>query len=190
MWAMNLSRAEVTTLLNAAAQGNSQAASEAIERLYDDLHHLAHSRLRRSGEFTLLNTTSLVHEVYLRLGQTSALHFADRKHFFAYAAKAMHAIVVDLVRAQVADRRGGGARHVTLDTSVSDAIPAQDCEVLRVHDALADLAAMDRRLGQVVEMRYFGGFSDAEIADCLGVTERTVRRDWQKARLLLHVALK
>lgn len=187
---MDADRVELTTLLNAAARGDSEAASEAMTRLYGDLRQLAHSRLRRSGEFTLLNTTSLVHEVYLRLEQTTALHFVDRKHFFSYASKAMHAIVVDLVRAQLAERRGGGAPHVTLDTSVADAVSAEDCEVLRVHEALAELAEMDPRLGQVVEMRYFGGFSDAEIADGLGVTERTVRRDWQKARLLLHVALR
>jgi RNA polymerase sigma factor (TIGR02999 family) len=187
---MNMPASDVTTLLNAAVKGDGRAANEVIARLYDDLHRLAHSRMRRSGDLTLLDTTSLVHEAYLRLERAGELVFADRKHFLGYAAKVMHTIVVDIVRATLAERRGGHAPHVTLDTAIAETVAASDDEVLRVHDALEDLTRMDPRLGQVVEMRYFGGLSEAEIADCLGVTERTIQRDWQKARLLLHVALK
>ncbi|MED5621168.1 ECF-type sigma factor [Ideonella sp. BN130291] len=181
---------EITTLLRAAGSGDPRAAEQVVEMLYADLQRLARSRLRRSGELTLLDTTSLVHESYLRMHHGGDLDFADRKHFLAYAARVMHTVVIDLVRARQADRRGGEAMHVTLNTAVADTTPQSDDELLRVHEALQELATVDARLAQVVEMRYFGGLSEAEIADCLGVTERTVQRDWQKARLFLAAALK
>jgi len=187
---------EITTLLHDAGAGRPGAADQLMALLYRELRALARSRLRSAGEFTLLDTTALVHESYLRLhglqGTPGAAGpvFTDRQHFFAYAARAMHSVVVDLVRARQAERRGGGAEHLPLDTAVADQAAApHDAEVLRVHDALQDLAAVDARLASVVEMRYFGGLSEAEIAEALGVTERTVQRDWQKARLLLAVAL-
>lgn len=181
---------DITTLLRAARAGDGQAADRVIALLYSEMRQLARSRLRRSGELTLLDTTALVHESYLRMQQASGLEFADRKHFLGYAAKVMHTIVIDLVRARQADRRGGGALHVTLGTGVGDSVAHEEDEIVRVHDALQELAAVDERLAQVVEMRYFGGLTEAEIADCLDLTERTVQRDWQKARLFLSAALK
>jgi len=181
---------EITTLLQAANAGDGRAAEEVVALLYGELHHLARSRLRRSGEFTLLDTTALVHESYLRIQQAGKPDFADRRHFLAYAAKAMRTVVIDIARARQADRRGGDAQHVTLDTAISDSVAVQDDEVLRVHEALDELASIDERLGKVVEMRYFGGLSEPEIAECLGVTERTVQRDWQKARVFLSMALR
>ena len=182
---------EITVLLQAASAGRPGAADQVVAALYRELRALARSRLRRSGEFTLLDTTALVHEGYLRLQGGAGLAFADRQHFFAYAARAMHSVVVDLVRARQAERRGGGAEHLPLDTAVADSAAApQDAEILRVHEALQELAKVDARLASVVEMRYFGGLSEAEIAEALGVTERTVQRDWQKARLLLAMALR
>lgn len=182
--------ADITNLLRAAGSGDSRAGEQVIVLMYDDLRRLARSRLRRSGELTLLDTTSLVHEAYLRFQRAGELDFADRRHFLAYASRVMHTIVIDLVRARMADRRGGEAVHVTLNTAIGDSVPAKDDEVLRVHEALEELAAVDARLAQVVEMRYFGGLSEAEIAECLEVTERTVQRDWRKARLFLSAALK
>ena len=183
--------AEITLLLRAAGAGRPGAADQVMALLYNELRGLARSRLRRSGQFTLLDTTALVHEGYLRLQGQQNLAFADRQHFFAYAARAMRSVVVDLVRARQAERRGGAAEHLTLNTAIADSAAApHDGEILRVHDALQDLAAVDARLASVVEMRYFGGLSDAEIAEALGLTERTVQRDWQKARLLLAMALK
>ncbi len=186
--------AEITQLLQAAGAGQPGAADQLITLLYQQLRALARSRLRRSGEFTLLDTTALVHEGYLRLqgaSGTAGPGFADRQHFFAYAARAMHSVVVDLVRARQAERRGGAAEHLSLDTAIADSAAApHDDEILRVHDALQDLAAVEPRLASVVEMRYFGGLDEAEIALTLGVTVRTVQRDWQKARLLLALALK
>lgn len=180
---------EITTLLHAAAGGDRQAADRAYALLYADLQRVAHSRLRREGDFTLLDTTALVHESYLRLRSGPTLDFADRHHFLAYAARVMRSVVVDLVRARRADRRGGGVVHLTLNTTLAGPAADDGDEVLRVHEALDSLAAMDARLGAVVEMRYFGGLSESEIAQALGVTERTVQRDWQKARLFLSTTM-
>jgi RNA polymerase sigma factor (TIGR02999 family) len=184
---------DITNLLRAAHDGDRQAADRAFALLYDDLQRLARSRLRREGDFTLLDTGALVHESYLRLQggpqAGSAPSFADRDHFLAYAARVMRSVVVDLVRARRADRRGGDAAHVTLSTTLVGALPSQQDEVLQVHEALESLAALDERLARVVEMRYFGGLTEAEIAQALGVTERTVQRDWHKARLFLSTAI-
>lgn len=180
---------EITTLLQAAKSGDDQAAGRVVSLLYAELHRLARSRLRRSGDMTLLDTTSLVHESYLRIQQAGKPDFADRKHFLAYAAKAMRTIVIDIARAAQADRRGGGLQ-VTLNTAIGDSLAVEEDEILRVHEALDELAAVDERLGRLVEMRYFGGLTEGEIAECLGVTERTVQRDWQKARMFLSMALR
>lgn len=177
-------------LLQAASSGDGHAADQVVSMLYGELHRMARSRLRHSGDMTLLDTTALVHESYLRIQQAGKPDFADRKHFLAYAAKAMRAIVIDIARARQADRRGGQALHVTLNTEIGDSVAVQEDEILRVHEALDELADVDERLAKVVEMRYFGGLSEAEIAECLGVTERTVQRDWQKARLFLSMALR
>jgi RNA polymerase sigma factor (TIGR02999 family) len=181
---------EITTLLRAAGAGDLQAADAVVELLYGELHRLARSRLRRSGELTLLDTTSLVHESYLRIQRSGELDFADRNHFLSYAARVMHTIVIDLVRARQAERRGGLGVQVTLNTEIGESVAREEGEILRVHEALEELAGVDERLAKVVEMRYFGGLTEPEIAACLGVTERTVQRDWQKARLFLSMALK
>jgi len=182
--------ADITALLKAAGQGDDQAGDEVMAHLYEMLRTMARSRMRRSGDITLLDTTSLVHECYLRLERADELDFSDRRHYLAYASKVMHAIVIDMVRARHAERRGGDAAHVELTTGIADALPGSSDEVLRVHEALEELAQADARLAQVVEMRYFAGLAESEIAECLGVTERTVQRDWRKARLFLLAALK
>lgn len=182
---------EITTLLRASGAGDRGAADRLFALLYADLRRLAHSRLRRSSELTLLETTALVNESFLRFRGAGALDFPDRQHFLAYAAQVMRTVVVDLVRARQAERRGGLSPHVTLDTAVADNVAAQqEDEVLRVHEALDALAAAEPRLARVVELRYFGGLSEAEIAAALEVTERTVQRDWQKARIFLALQLK
>ncbi len=181
---------EITILLRAAGTGDRQAADQAFALLYADLQRLAHSRMRRSGEMTLLDTTALVHESYLRLQGAADLDFSDRQHFLGYASRVMHTVVVDLVRSRQAERHGGGAEMVTLSTAVGDAALLHDDEILRVHEALEALAVADPRLASVVEMRYFGGLSEAEIAAVLEINERTVQRDWQKARMFLATVLK
>lgn len=158
------------------------------EGLYPDLKILARSRLRRSGQQTMLCTTGLVNDVYLRVAGADAMRAASPGQFLAYAARAMRSVVIDLVRERQAARRGGGAARITLDTAIINATPAED-EPLHIHEALTHLSEMEPRLAQVVEMRYFGGFTEAEIGEALGVTERTIRRDWEKARLLLRAML-
>ena len=117
---------EITTLLQAANSGDDQAAGRVVSLLYAELHRLARSRLRRSGDLTLLDTTSLVHESYLRIQQAGKPDFADRRHFLAYAAKAMRTIVIDIARAAQADRRGGGALQLTLKTAVGDTVAVEE----------------------------------------------------------------
>jgi RNA polymerase sigma factor (TIGR02999 family) len=153
--------------------------------LYAELRRLARSRLAAGGRQTLLDTTALVHESFMRLQNNSQLHINDREHFLAYAASTMRSVVIDYIRRRNAERRGGGAEHVTLDTQSSDLPGASDAEILDVHNALETLAEVDPRLVKVVEMRYFAGLTDMEIGEALGVTDRTVRRDWERARLLL-----
>jgi RNA polymerase sigma factor (TIGR02999 family) len=179
----------LTRLIAAARQGDRDAAAALFALLYDDLRRVARSKLRQHQTMTLLDTTSLVHESYLKLLGAESLPVEDRRHFFAYAARVMRSVIVDFARARAAERRGGGADHLVLDTVLSDKLAAPETDVLRVHEALDVLAQADARLAQVVEMRFFGGLSEAEIAEALDVSERTVRRDWEKARLLLLAAL-
>jgi RNA polymerase sigma factor (TIGR02999 family) len=113
----------------------------------------------------------------------------DRNNFFAYAARVMRSVIVDFARARLAERRGGAADHIVLDTTISEHVTAPESDALRVHEALETLEQADPRLAQVVEMRYFGGLTEIEIAETMGVSERTVRRDWEKARLLLLAAM-
>lgn len=153
--------------------------------LYSELRRLARSRLAAGGRHTLLNTTALVHESFVRLQQAGHVTLKDREHFLAYAATTMRSIVIDHVRRRNTQRRGGGGTHVTLDTVVAEELGASDQEILEVGDALETLATIDERLVKVVEMRYFAGLTDQEIAAALGITDRTVRRDWERARLLL-----
>jgi RNA polymerase sigma factor (TIGR02999 family) len=155
--------------------------------LYPDLKQLARSRLRRSGPHTLLDTTGLVNDAYLRVAGAAALRAASPGQFLAYAARTMRSVVIDMIREQRALRRGGDLARITLNTAVVDA--AAEDEPLRIDEALQELTQVEPRLSQVVEMRYFGGFTEAEIGSALGVTERTVRRDWDKARLLLRAML-
>jgi RNA polymerase sigma factor (TIGR02999 family) len=181
---------DVTQLIARAREGDREAFDGLFELLYPELRRIAHSRLARNLRDTLMDTTALVHECYLKFAQAERLTPGDRIHFLSYAATVMRSIIVDAARAGLAERRGGGAEHVTLNTEVGDALPLPEEEILDVHEALEQLARLDQRLGQVVEMRYFGGMNDTEIAQVLGLTDRTVRRDWEKARLLLANALR
>ena len=182
---------QVTHLLCAIGQGERDALGQLYGLLYPELHRLAHSRVRRSGDMTLLDTTSLLHESYLRFEKTAAVAFGDRAQFMAYAARVMRSVVVDVVRRRQTERRGGDVVHVELDeTHERGGDAAQESEVLRVHESLEELAAIDARLVKVVEMRYFSGMTEAEIAEVLGLTVRTVARDWEKARLFLHACLR
>ena len=165
----------------------SVAWPQAWREVYPELKKIARARLHASGPQAGFNTTALVNESYLRLaGRVEQLDFASSGHFYAYAAQVMRSVIVDELRQQGAERRGGGQACVTLDTAVSEQPSAGTDEALHVDAALTALAEVEPRLAQVVEMRYFGGMTDAEIATALGLTDRTVRRDWDKARALLR----
>ncbi len=162
-----------------------RGADQLFPLLYDELRRLARSRLAGGGRSTLLDTHALLHESFLRLQQAGHAGLDDREHFLAYAATTMRSIVVDHVRSRRALRRGGDVAIVTLDTAAAGELGASEDEILDVHDALETLGQVEPRLVQVVEMRYFAGLTEMEIASALGVTDRTVRRDWERARLLL-----
>ena len=175
--------------MSPAAESTSPPVPESVQALfpalYAELRRLARSRLASGGRHTLLDTSALVHEAFLRMQRNHALELRDREHFMAYAATTMRSIVIDFVRRRSAERRGGDAEHVTLDTHAAESLGSSDEEILAVHEALEILAQVDERLVRVVEMRYFAGLTDLEIGSALGVTDRTVRRDWERARLLL-----
>lgn len=160
-------------------------ADELLPLLYDELRRLARARLSGGGRNVILDTTALVHESFLRLQKAGHLELKDRDHFLAYAASTMRSIVVDSIRRRQAERHGGDVVHVTLGTAAASELGASEEEILEVHDALGLLTKVNARLAQVVEMRYFLGLTDEEIGAALGTTDRTVRRDWKRARLLL-----
>ena len=175
-----------------SATGGDTAVDAMYAATYRELRQLAHSRLRGGGRNTVLDTTALVHESYLRLSKSNELQFPDRTRFLVYASRVMRSIIIDLVRQRQSERHGGDAQHVTLTGDVAERLgmATDEDHILRVHEALAELEKMDERMARVVEMRYFGGLTDAEVAAALQVTDRTVRRDWQQARLFLAEALK
>jgi RNA polymerase sigma factor (TIGR02999 family) len=160
-------------------------AAEYLPRFYSELRRLARARLAAGGRYTLLDTTALVHESFLRLERAGNLPISDDEHFLAYATRTMRSVVVDYARRRKAQRHGGGCAHTSLNTVHAEEITASEDEILEVHEALEVLADVDPRLVQVVEMRYFGGLTDVEIGQALEVTDRTVRRDWERARVLL-----
>lgn len=174
---------EVTRLLCGAREGDSGAVNRLFVLLYQDLYRLARAKVRKHRTLQNLNTTMVLHESYLRLHQLSALNVDDKNHFFTYAARVMRSVIVDLVRSANAERRGGGELHVTLNTEVANSVGEEN--VLDVHRALEQLEAIEPRLVRVVEARFFAGLTEVETAETLGVSDRTVRRDWEKAKILI-----
>jgi len=157
--------------------------------LYPQLRRIAHGQLRRHEPITLLDTSGLVHELWLRLAGNQGMPLDDPGRFLGYAARVMRFVVIDFVRQRHAQRRGGALQQVTLDTAVLESATLDDDQLLRLGDALDELAQVDDRLVSVIEMRCFGGLTEVQIGEALGVNVRTVRRHWQRARLLLQAAL-
>ena len=180
---------DLTPWLRAVQAGDAGAREALFAAAYPELCRLARARLRDGGRNTLLDTTALVHESYLRFLSGADLLATERPAFFAYVSQVMRSVIVDTVRQREALRRGGDLQRVTLDTQLGEQLGGGAAEILQVHQALERLAAAEPRLAEVVEMRYFGGYAEADIAAALGLTERTVRRDWDKARLLLLALL-
>ncbi|HKH48058.1 MAG TPA: sigma-70 family RNA polymerase sigma factor [Thermoanaerobaculia bacterium] len=184
---------EITGLLAAARQGDGDAASRLMALVYDELRVMARRQLRGRRPGQTLTTTALVHEVYLKLVDQDGVPWQDRSHFFSVAALAMRHILVDSARRRVAKKRGGEDVRIPLDElRLSGGEPdaeARAVEVLAIDRALTSLAALNERLSQLVELRFFAGLTEEETAEAMGTSERTVRRDWRKARAFLFQAL-
>lgn len=179
---------EIADALERLDRQENAELDKAFTAYYPDLKRVARARLRGSGLQGQLQTTALVHESYLKLSAGSGATFADRLHFLAYASRTLRSIIVDTVREERAQRRGGDLEVVTLDTGLQEGV-AEAVDVEAVSGALDDLARLDPALARLVEMRFFGGLTEPEIAEALGVSVRTVGREWQKARALLLTLL-
>ena len=179
----------VTDLIRRARQGDPRAVEALLESTYGDLRELARSRLRASGRNLMLDSGSLVHEWYLRFAARRGAELQDRAHFMRYAAKVMRSVIVDFARSRQSARRGSGAPHESLTIQIADRSLTGEREILRVHETLEALSEIDPRMAQIVEMRFFAGMSEVEIAETLELSERTVRREWTRARLWLAEAL-
>lgn len=181
--------AELTQLLHKVQAGDVAARDALFAAAYPALQQLARTRLRDGGRNTMLDTRSLVHETYLRYVASGALRAEDRRAFFAYASQVMRSVIVSAARQRSAEKRGAGCRPLALTPRAAAAIADGEEQILRVHEALQSLEQVDPRLGQVVQMRYFGGYSEQEIAAALDINERTVQRLWLKAKLMLHAQI-
>jgi RNA polymerase sigma factor (TIGR02999 family) len=181
---------DLPALFAAVRRGDRDAKGRLYQALYHELQRLARARIRRSSDMTLLNTTVLVHECYLRLVQGQTLQLTDQAQFLSYAARVMRSIVVDFARARAAQRRGGAEGTLTLTNDVADSVGGTtDPQIVRLNEALDELAGIDARLVQIVEMRFFVGLTIKQIAGALAVSERTVGREWEKARVFLRSVL-
>jgi RNA polymerase sigma factor (TIGR02999 family) len=176
---------DVTRLLEAVVAGDSQALDRLVPLVYEDLRRVAHRQLDREGGGHTLQTTALIHEAYLKLATGGAMSATSRAHFLAIAARAMRQVLVDYARRRKAAKRGGGVISVTLGDEAGAPDTSAD-DLLALDDALNQL---DPRQRQVIECRFFGGMEEQDIAEALGISERTVRRDWVKARAWLYKEL-
>ena len=182
---------DITVLLDAARDGDRSAMDRVLSTLYQELHGMARRQLAGQQYAHTLDATALVHEAYLKLvgrGNGNA-RFDDRAHFFAYAASAMRSVIVDYARQRLAQKRGGNLHRVTELPENLEGGLSLDEDMLGLDTALNRLSSVDPRLTQVVELRYFAGLSELEIAALLQRSERSVRRDWQKARMFLLASL-
>lgn len=175
---------DYSAVVVASRQGDADALSRAFEAAYDELRRVARRQLRRLRPGQTLTTTSLVHEAFVKLVR-SPIDTVDRAHFFALAARAMRQILVDYARQRRSLKRGGDHAPLALEDGAA-AIESTAEEMLAIDRALTRLESLDERLVRVVECRFFGGMTEEEAADALGITARTVRRDWQKARAFLY----
>jgi RNA polymerase sigma factor (TIGR02999 family) len=172
---------ELTLLLNQMRHGDREAGERAAFLVYDELHRIAAREMRRERHDHLLQTTALVNEAYLRLSRAKTLELQDRGHFFALASQQMRRILVDYARARNAERRGGGEYALDID-QLQVSANHKGVDILRLDDALNALEKIDPRAAKVIELRYFGGNTDKEVVEALGVSLATVRRDWEFAK--------
>jgi RNA polymerase sigma factor (TIGR02999 family) len=179
----------LSTLIASAEQGDRAAADQLFTTLYDELHRMARRELSKRAAGMTLGATTLLHEAYLDISDREGVAFPDRNRFMGYAARAMRGLIIDYARRRQAQKRGGEFEITSLSTDIAEALADPD-ELTRLSSALDDLEVTDPALARVVDLKFFGGFSFAEIASMMAVSERTVQRDWQKARIYLHQVLR
>lgn len=179
---------DVTRLLDAIARGEREAEESLLARVYAELHRMAEGKLAGDQGNLTLQPTALVHDAWLQLVGPGQPSFANRAHFFGAAARAMRRILIDRARRKLAEKRGGGAEHIDLD-SVDVAINATDTTLLRLDEALEKLAHEDPPAAELVRLRFFVGLKNSEVAEVLDISERTAKRHWTFARAWLYDAL-
>ena len=178
----------LSALVAQSQSGDAKATDQLFTALYTELRRLARREVGRLGAFAPLGATTLLHEAYLDISKREALAFPDRAHFMAYAARAMRGLVIDHVRERQAQKRGGGLDITSLNTEIAE--QCAEPELLsQISEALDELAQVEPALAQVVDLKFFCGFSMVEIAELMGTSERTAQRQWEKARTLLFRAL-
>jgi RNA polymerase sigma factor (TIGR02999 family) len=179
----------LSTLITSAEQGDRAAADALFAALYDELHRMARRELSRRGAGMTLGPTTLLHEAYLDISDRERAAFPDRNRFMAYASRVMRGLIIDYARRRQAQKRGGQFEITSIATDVIEALP-DVAQLTRLSDALDELETADARLARIVDFKFFCGFSFGEIAAMLSVSERTVQRDWEKARIYLHRVLR
>lgn len=185
------SRVETTipALIDAAERGEGSASEALFRALYDELHRLARRELAQRGAGASLGVTTLLHEAYLDMADRTAASFPDEARFMRYAARVMRGLIIDHVRSGRASKRGGQFEITALDTKAAEKA-GQEKELTRISEALDELAKVDASLAEIVDLKFFCGFSFAELAAMRGVSERTIQRQWEKARIYLHRSIR
>lgn len=179
----------LASLFALADRGDAPSSAALFTALYSELHRVAQRELGRQGWGVSLGATSLLHEAYLDLSEKDGAKFPDRHRFMAYAARVMRGLIVDYARTRHAQKRGGQF-HLTALSTDAFAVPADNRELVRISDALDELLDVEPALAEIVDLKYFCGFSFEEIAAMKSLSERTVRRHWTKARAYLHAAIR
>jgi RNA polymerase sigma factor (TIGR02999 family) len=185
---MGATNPNISALIDLAEQGDEVSAGKLFALLYGELRRLARRQLARQGVVSL-SATTLIHEAYLDMAAKGGQSFPDRGRFMAYAARVMRGLIIDHVRNRLAIKRGGRFELTSLTTNAGDVI-SDEQELTRISQALDELAHMDSSLSQIVDLKFFCGFSFGEIAGMVGVSERTVHRKWEKARIYLYQILR
>ena len=181
---METSLQPISQMLQRWSSGDRAALEELMPLVYDELHRIAHRYIAQQAPGHTLQTTALLHEAYLRMAGQEEKQWENRAHFFGVAAQAMRHILVDYARGQLREKRGGGAQRISLDDGLAIGTE-QSGEIIALHDALTELAKLDERQSKIVELRFFGGLSEPEIAAILQVSQRTVSSNWRLARAWL-----
>lgn len=179
-----VSRPSLSTLMDAAERGNSSAADALFSALYSELHRLAKRELVRKGFPMSLGATTLLHQAYIEIAGKDGVSFPDRGRFMAYAARVMRGLIIDYARRRCAQKRGGQFEITSDGMAGENAV--DDRQLSGVSEALDELAKVDSSLAETVDLKFFCGFTFAEIAGMKGISERTVQREWEKARIYLH----